>query len=82
VDPGAVTQDHYMLVKVCLAQGDLEAARAYARRWTTRRNETRARVNVIPAYFAFARVAIRAWSPSPTVVMATPNRYSWQPSNA
>jgi len=30
VDPGAVTQDHYMLVESLLGAGDLEAARAYA----------------------------------------------------
>ena len=30
VDPGVVSQDQYLLVKVCLAQGDVEAARGYA----------------------------------------------------
>jgi tetratricopeptide (TPR) repeat protein len=57
VDPGVVSQDQYVLVKVCLAQGDVEAARGYAAAMEIAAERTASTGQREPAYIAFAHVA-------------------------
>jgi hypothetical protein len=57
VDPGVVSQDQYVLVKVCLAQGDVEAARGYAAAMEIAAERAASPGQREPAYVAFAHVA-------------------------